>query len=75
MVGIGTDIEAGPLVSSKLSRRPEHLGQGDQPPARQGPRGPGRDFTYSTAETVVEKGDIIVVTGKPQAAEAFTDLP
>lgn len=36
---------------------------------------PGEDFTYATAETVVEKGDIIVVTGKTQAVEAFTELP
>ncbi|WP_418960558.1 potassium channel family protein [Streptomyces tritici] len=36
---------------------------------------PGEGFTYATAETVVEKGDIIVVTGKTRAVEAFTDLP
>ncbi|MFE0641730.1 potassium channel family protein [Streptomyces sp. NPDC058877] len=35
---------------------------------------PGQDFTYATAETVVEKGDVIVVTGKTHAVEAFTDL-
>jgi len=35
----------------------------------------GEDFTYATAETVVEKGDIIVVTGKTRAVEAFTELP
>ncbi|WP_086829212.1 TrkA family potassium uptake protein [Streptomyces sp. NRRL B-24572] len=35
---------------------------------------PGEDFTYATAETVVEKGDIIVVTGKTQAVETFTEL-
>ncbi|MFD5325966.1 potassium channel family protein [Streptomyces sp. NPDC127092] len=35
----------------------------------------GEDFTYATAETVVEKGDIIVVTGKTQAVEVFTELP
>jgi trk system potassium uptake protein TrkA len=36
---------------------------------------PGEDFTYATAETVVEKGDILVVTGKTRAVEAFTELP
>ncbi|MFH9955882.1 potassium channel family protein [Streptomyces roseolus] len=36
---------------------------------------PGEDFTYATAETVVGKGDIIVVTGKTRAVEAFTELP
>ncbi|MEV6199068.1 TrkA family potassium uptake protein [Streptomyces sp. NPDC051771] len=36
---------------------------------------PGEDFTYATAETVVAKGDIIVVTGKTRAVEAFTELP
>ncbi|MGW6563930.1 potassium channel family protein [Streptomyces sp. NPDC054975] len=36
---------------------------------------PGEDFTYATADTVVEKGDIIVVTGKTAAVETFTDLP
>ncbi|MFE7314207.1 potassium channel family protein [Streptomyces sp. NPDC057555] len=34
----------------------------------------GRDFTYATAETVVEKGDIIIVTGKTRAVEAFSGL-
>ncbi|MDI3422706.1 potassium channel family protein [Streptomyces luteolus] len=35
---------------------------------------PGEDFTYATAETVVEKGDVIIVTGKTHAVEAFADL-
>ncbi|CAL9644599.1 potassium channel family protein [Streptomyces sp. enrichment culture] len=35
---------------------------------------PGEDFTYATAETVVEKGDVIIVTGKTQAVEAFAEL-
>ncbi|MFF6788459.1 potassium channel family protein [Streptomyces filamentosus] len=35
----------------------------------------GEDFTYATAETVVAKGDIIVVTGKTRAVKAFTELP
>ncbi|MEV6245749.1 TrkA family potassium uptake protein [Streptomyces sp. NPDC051742] len=36
---------------------------------------PGEDFTYATADTVVEPGDIIVVTGKTGAVETFTELP
>ncbi|MDI3390314.1 TrkA family potassium uptake protein [Streptomyces sp. B-S-A8] len=35
---------------------------------------PGEDFTYATAETVIEKGDVIIVTGKTHAVEAFADL-
>ncbi|MGW0736472.1 potassium channel family protein [Streptomyces sp. NPDC002851] len=35
---------------------------------------PGEDFTYATAETVVHKGDVIVITGKTQAVEAFAEL-
>jgi trk system potassium uptake protein TrkA len=35
---------------------------------------PGHGFTYATAETVVEPGDVIIVTGKTQAVEAFSDL-
>ncbi|MFM9596029.1 potassium channel family protein [Streptomyces scabiei] len=35
---------------------------------------PGEDFTYATAETVVQKGDVIVVTGKTQAVETFAEL-
>ncbi|MFR9796537.1 potassium channel family protein [Streptomyces sp. MS06] len=35
---------------------------------------PGEDFTYATAETVVQKGDVIVVTGKTRAVEAFAEL-
>ncbi|MEV0600383.1 TrkA family potassium uptake protein [Streptomyces sp. NPDC050315] len=35
---------------------------------------PSQDFTHATAETVVEKGDVIIVTGKTRAVEAFTDL-
>jgi trk system potassium uptake protein TrkA len=35
---------------------------------------PGEDFTYATAETVVQKGDVIVVTGKTHAVEAFAEL-
>ncbi|MEU7137647.1 TrkA family potassium uptake protein [Streptomyces sp. NPDC046261] len=35
---------------------------------------PGEDFTHATAETVVEPGDIIVVTGKTAAVERFAEL-
>lgn len=35
---------------------------------------PGEDFTYATADTVVQKGDVIVVTGKTRAVENFADL-
>ncbi|MFG2688777.1 potassium channel family protein [Streptomyces sp. NPDC048405] len=35
---------------------------------------PGEDFTYATADTVVQAGDVIVVTGKTRAVETFADL-
>lgn len=35
---------------------------------------PGQDFTYATAETVIEKGDVIIVTGKTPAVEAFAEI-
>ncbi|MDJ1131313.1 potassium channel family protein [Streptomyces iconiensis] len=35
---------------------------------------PGHAFTYATAETVVEKGDVVVVTGRTRAVEAFANL-
>lgn len=35
---------------------------------------PGHDFTYATADTVVEKGDVIIVTGHTRAVEAFANL-
>ncbi|MFE2645630.1 TrkA C-terminal domain-containing protein [Streptomyces nigra] len=35
---------------------------------------PGEDFTYATAETIVQKGDVIVVTGKTYAVETFAEL-
>ncbi|GAA4909424.1 TrkA family potassium uptake protein [Streptomyces coeruleoprunus] len=35
---------------------------------------PGQDFTYATAETVIEKGDVLVVTGKTAAVESFAEL-
>ncbi|WP_437109530.1 potassium channel family protein [Streptomyces sp. enrichment culture] len=34
----------------------------------------GRDFTHATAETVLEAGDVIIVTGKTSSVEAFADL-
>lgn len=34
----------------------------------------GQGFTYATAETVIEPGDVIIVTGKTQAVEAFAEL-
>ncbi|GAB3961044.1 potassium channel family protein [Streptomyces sparsus] len=34
----------------------------------------GRDFTHATAETVIEPGDVIIVTGRTRAVEAFTEL-
>ncbi|MFE9042600.1 cation:proton antiporter regulatory subunit [Streptomyces sp. NPDC007818] len=36
---------------------------------------PGEDCAHATAETVVAKSDIIVVTGMTRAVEAFTELP
>ena len=35
---------------------------------------PGQGFTYATADTVVEKGDVIVVTGRTGDVEAFANL-
>ncbi|MER7964745.1 potassium channel family protein [Streptomyces ardesiacus] len=35
---------------------------------------PGEDFTYATADTVVQTGDVIVVTGKTRAVETFANL-
>ncbi|MGC0386133.1 potassium channel family protein [Streptomyces sp. SAI-129] len=35
---------------------------------------PGEDFTYATADTVVQAGDVIVVTGKTRAVETFANL-
>ncbi|MFE5258689.1 potassium channel family protein [Streptomyces coelicoflavus] len=34
----------------------------------------GEDFTYATADTVVQADDVIVVTGKTRAVETFADL-
>ncbi len=35
----------------------------------------GESFTYATAETVVNEGDILVVAGETRRAEAFAELP
>ncbi|MDN3294937.1 TrkA family potassium uptake protein [Streptomyces ficellus] len=35
---------------------------------------PGQGFTYATADTVMERGDVIVVTGKTHDVEAFSEL-
>ncbi|MET9384302.1 TrkA family potassium uptake protein [Streptomyces sp. NPDC002928] len=35
---------------------------------------PGADFTHATAETVVEPGDVVIVTGRTQAVETFAEL-
>ena len=32
---------------------------------------PGEDFTYATADTVVEKGDLLIVSGKTELVERF----
>ncbi|MFI8323839.1 potassium channel family protein [Streptomyces sp. NPDC085529] len=34
----------------------------------------GEGFTHATAETVVAKGDVIIVTGKTHAVEAFSEI-
>ncbi|MCH0565207.1 MULTISPECIES: TrkA family potassium uptake protein [unclassified Streptomyces] len=39
-----------------------------------GVKRPGEAFTYATAETVVQKGDVIVVTGKTHTVESFAEL-
>ncbi|GAA2121283.1 TrkA family potassium uptake protein [Streptomyces synnematoformans] len=35
---------------------------------------PGQDFTYATAETVVERGDVIIITGRTQNVERFAAM-
>jgi trk system potassium uptake protein TrkA len=35
----------------------------------------GADFTHATAETVVQEGDLIIVSGPDEGVERFTDLP
>ncbi|MFB4195175.1 potassium channel family protein [Streptomyces carpaticus] len=39
-----------------------------------GIKGPGGHFTYATADTVIEPGDVIIVTGETAAVEAFANL-
>jgi trk system potassium uptake protein TrkA len=36
---------------------------------------PGESFTYATPETVVDPGDLMVVAGRREKAEAFASLP
>jgi len=36
---------------------------------------PGESFTYATPETVVDLGDLMVVAGRRERAEAFASLP
>jgi trk system potassium uptake protein TrkA len=36
---------------------------------------PGRPFTYATPETVSGEGDLMVVAGRRERAEAFAALP
>ena len=35
---------------------------------------PGEDFTYATAETVVEQGDTLIVSGKTDLVERFAAI-
>ncbi|WP_078856345.1 TrkA family potassium uptake protein [Streptomyces sp. NBRC 109706] len=39
-----------------------------------GVKRPGRQFTHATAETVIEPGDVIVVTGRTGDVETFADM-
>ena len=34
----------------------------------------GSEFTYATAETVLQEGDLVVVSGTTQAVERFSEL-
>ncbi|HEY0773302.1 MAG TPA: TrkA C-terminal domain-containing protein [Nocardioidaceae bacterium] len=34
----------------------------------------GEDFTHATPETVVHKGDLIIVSGPEDGVERFSDL-
>jgi trk system potassium uptake protein TrkA len=38
-----------------------------------GVKRPGEDFTYATQETVVQPGDLLIVSGKIDDVEAFAD--
>ena len=35
---------------------------------------PGEDFTYATADTVLQDGDTVIVSGKPAQIERFADV-
>lgn len=35
---------------------------------------PGQDWTYTTAETVIEADDLMLIAGPTQKAEAFSQL-
>ena len=34
----------------------------------------GAEFTYATAETVLQEGDLVVVSGTSHAVESFSEL-
>jgi trk system potassium uptake protein TrkA len=40
-----------------------------------GVKKPGESFTYATAETLIEEGDQILVSGHPDDIEKFAALP
>ncbi|MFN3724685.1 MAG: potassium channel family protein [Allosphingosinicella sp.] len=39
-----------------------------------GVKRPGSDFTYATADTIVENGDILIVAGKTEQVESFAAI-
>jgi trk system potassium uptake protein TrkA len=39
-----------------------------------GVKRPGEDFTYATAETVVERGDLLIVSGRTEQVERFAAI-
>lgn len=39
-----------------------------------GVKSPGKDFTHATTETVVNEGDLVIVSGPEAGVERFTDL-
>lgn len=39
-----------------------------------GVKRPGQDFTYATADTVLQEGDTVIVSGKPAQIERFADV-
>ena len=38
-----------------------------------GVKRPGQDFTYATQDTIVQPGDLLIVSGKIDDVEAFAD--